>query len=166
MTALPLSRSDVVISWCVDGWHHLYSTNDTGSSVLVELLHWKEIKTAPWILLHLYLPVQALQFLYSHISLNKRLCFLQVFFLLSQLLPFSPGIQVLVALTKYFLWWMLRLQEVHLSWGPTSFADLHKVLPLGNYQLLSVSCQLNSLWRISVTIPLVSFGTYYNLTFP
>lgn len=161
---LPLSRSDVVIPWHVDGWHHLYSTNDTGSSVLVELLHWKEVKTAPWILPQFYLPVQTLQFPYSQISLNKRLCFLQVFFLPSQHLPSSPGIQMLVALTKYFLWWMLWLHEVHLSWGPTSFADLHKVFLLGNYQLLSVSCRLSSLWIIPITIPLVPFGTYYDLT--
>lgn len=73
--------------------------------MLVELLHWKEIKTATWILPRLHSLVQALQFLYSHLSLNRRLCFLQVFFLLN-ILP----------LVQTFRWW----RWPNTSWGKYS----------------------------------------------
>lgn len=123
MTALPLSRLDAVILWHVKGWHHLCSTNDTGLSCLLNCCTEKKLKLLPEFFLSFIYLFRLCRFFYSHISLHKRLCFLQVFFLLSQHLPSSAGIQTLVALPKYFLWCMLWLQEVHLSWGPTSFAD-------------------------------------------
>lgn len=114
-TAPPLCRSGAVIPWHVDGRHHLCSTNDTRYPVLVEQLHWKEIKTATWILARVYLLVQALQFLYSHVSLNRRSCFLQVFFHLN----IFPLVQT------FRCWWHWS----NTSWGKYSVTRSPRDLP-------------------------------------
>lgn len=50
------------------------------------------------------LPFQALQFLYSHISLKTRDCTYGKYSSFSRHLPSTTGTQTLVALTKAFLW--------------------------------------------------------------
>lgn len=149
MTALPLSLVQA------GGWHLLCSTNDTGSSMLVELLHWKEIKITHWMLPQLSLPVQALQFLYSHISLKTRDCTYGKYSSFFPHLPSSTGTQTSVALTKAFLWWVLWLEQ-------------GDVPALQTCKRLLLAAVVNSmpiyLWRIPTTIPLVPFGTFYSLT--